>query len=177
MQMNRRARDAELAYEATPRELSQVTRKIESVLDAIENGIFTASTRERLIELEQRKLRLERVDTINPIPRLHPAIADVYRAKVVKLQEALNEPATRGEAAEILRSLITQRHAGLVPTAARRSSRIPPTAFDLAIDSKLRNCDVVRLRGCRATRRDSSPRAGAPSEDRHPVRFEITEHP
>jgi len=108
MQMNRRARDAELAYEATPRELSQVTRKIESVLDAIENGIFTASTRERLIELEQRKLRLERVDTMKPIPRLHPAIADVYRAKVVKLQEALNEPATRGEAAEILRSLLEE---------------------------------------------------------------------
>jgi site-specific DNA recombinase len=37
---------------------------------------------------------------------LHPNLAEVYRQKVARLEEALNKPDVRAEAAEILRSLI-----------------------------------------------------------------------
>ena len=41
-----------------------------------------------------------------PIVRLHPGVADVYAAKVARLEEALNDPTIRDEANELLRSLI-----------------------------------------------------------------------
>ena len=41
-----------------------------------------------------------------PSVRLHPRIGDIYRQKVANLEEALNDENIRGEAAEVLRSLI-----------------------------------------------------------------------
>ena len=41
-----------------------------------------------------------------PRPRLHPGLAQVYRRQVARLEEALNDPAIRTEAAEALRALI-----------------------------------------------------------------------
>jgi len=52
-ELNRRGRDAELAYEVARRERTEVERKIKAMVDAIENGIFTASTRDPLLELER----------------------------------------------------------------------------------------------------------------------------
>ena len=41
-----------------------------------------------------------------PTLRLHPRLAEVYADKVARLEEALNDPAFKAEAVEILRSLI-----------------------------------------------------------------------
>jgi site-specific DNA recombinase len=41
-----------------------------------------------------------------PAPRLHPKLAEVYRATVADLHAALNDPEARTEAADILRGLI-----------------------------------------------------------------------
>ena len=41
-----------------------------------------------------------------PLPRLHPNLAEMYRAKVVDLQAALAGPSGRTEAIEILRTLV-----------------------------------------------------------------------
>ncbi len=46
---------------------------------------------------------------------LHPGLADVYRRQVANLTEALDHPETRGEAAEIMRGLLTEIR--LIPRA------------------------------------------------------------
>ena len=61
-----------------------------------------------LEDLEARKTVLEEELVANPPPpiRLHPNLAQVYRAKVERLHEALADPGLRDEALGILRGLI-----------------------------------------------------------------------
>jgi len=59
---------------------------------------------------------------------IHPNLAEVYRQRVERLHEALHDPATRGEAFELIRSLIEEIR--LVPEdgklrACGQSSRHP----------------------------------------------------
>jgi hypothetical protein len=42
------------------------------------------------------------------MPRLHPNLAELYRQKVMKLVEALNDDGTRLEAGECIRELIEE---------------------------------------------------------------------
>ena len=42
------------------------------------------------------------------MPRLHPKLAGVYRQQVGRLEDHMNDPAVRPEAADALRSLIDQ---------------------------------------------------------------------
>jgi site-specific DNA recombinase len=107
-ELNRRGRDAELAYEVARRERTEVERKIKAMVDAIENGIFTASTRDPLLELERRNAELDGIKPPAQIARLHPNVAEIYRQKVAHLEVALNDPALREEAAEVLRGLIDE---------------------------------------------------------------------
>jgi site-specific DNA recombinase len=107
-ELNRRGRDAELAYEVARRERSDIERKIKAMVDAIENGVFTASTRDRLLELERRKAELDGLKPPAPVARFHPNVAEIYRQKVAHLWAALNDPALREEAAEVLRGLIEE---------------------------------------------------------------------
>ena len=107
-ELNRRGREAELAYEVARRERTDIERKITAMLNAIENGVFTASTRDRLLELERRKAELDGIKPPFQITRFHPNVAEVYRQKVARLEEALNDPALREEAAEVLRGLVEE---------------------------------------------------------------------
>jgi site-specific DNA recombinase len=68
----------------------------------------TRRTKERLLELDKRKAELQAVKPVEPTPRLHPNLANVYARKVARLEEALNDPGTRAEAAEALRGLIDE---------------------------------------------------------------------
>ena len=94
------------------RELAEVSRKLDGVVRAIEDGTWSDTLRQRLNELEARKAELtaRRAQAANPAPtvRLHPNAAEVYRAKVARLEESLNAPEIRMEAAEALRSLISR---------------------------------------------------------------------
>jgi hypothetical protein len=58
--------------------------------------------------LEGRQTQLQELiaRAPGPAPRLHPKLAEVYRATVADLHAALNDPEARAEAAEILRGLI-----------------------------------------------------------------------
>ena len=93
----------------TKRELAQVTRKIDRIVDAIAEGMFHESMKAKLDTLEARKRDLE-ADLANVEPAapvmLHPNLSDVYRNKVANLTEALNDPATKAEATTIIRSLL-----------------------------------------------------------------------
>jgi site-specific DNA recombinase len=108
--MNRRARVEAASDNSARQELSAVSSKIEAVLAAIEDGIRTPSTKRRLEELEMRRERLE-AKLRRPQPgrskvRSHPRLAELYRGKVAALEVALNDVEERGEAAEIMPSLI-----------------------------------------------------------------------
>src|SRR5439155_27110108 len=91
-EVNSKNREAESRYDASRRELAQISRNFENVMAAIEAGIYTTTTRDRLVELEQRKAELEAVRPVPPSPRLHPKLPEIYREKVSRLAEALNDP-------------------------------------------------------------------------------------
>ncbi len=89
--------------------LDAINRKIAGILAAIEDGNYNRSLTQRLGTLEGEQEALERELTQipdEPTLRLHPRLADVYADKVARLEQALNDPAIKTEAAQILRGLI-----------------------------------------------------------------------
>ena len=69
------------------------------------------------LEAQRAKLQAEIEHAPRPAPRLHPGIADMYRQKVERLQNEVNRPEHRTQAAEVLRSLIDEVR--LVPENGR----------------------------------------------------------
>jgi site-specific DNA recombinase len=99
-------------YESTAKreELVRVERQISAIIDAIKEGIRTASMRDELMALETKKELLQTV-VKQPRPsaaRLHPGLAEVYRKKVERLRDELNRDELRSEATEVLRCLIEE---------------------------------------------------------------------
>ncbi|MCB1467469.1 MAG: recombinase family protein [Rhizobiaceae bacterium] len=93
------------------RDLAQVQRKIDQVVDAVTEGMFHPSMKAKLSELEARKAELEELlakseDQPHAL-RLHPGLSDVYRHKVATLTEALNASETLPEATHVLRGLLS----------------------------------------------------------------------
>ena len=114
---NRLATERHQGAEADRCELENIKRRIEGVLKAIEDGNYHSSLTERLTTLEARKCELERTNADNPNSSqvlLHPNLAKVYRDKIKALEDALNAPDCRTEAAEVLHGLI--EHIVLTPT-------------------------------------------------------------
>jgi site-specific DNA recombinase len=107
-EVNSQRREQDLLVVATKRELAEVTRKLNGLIDAIAEGLRTPGLQKRLEELESRRAELEQEITSASAPpiRLHPSLAQVYRRKVEQLQQALNDPEIRDEAIEVLRSLL-----------------------------------------------------------------------
>ena len=93
------------------KELGQVRRQIEQIVDAIADGFRNETMKTKLTDLEARKAELEaelaEMGDEQPI-RLHPGLADHYRAKVADLAAALDTPETRREAADAMRGLLTE---------------------------------------------------------------------
>lgn len=88
------------------RKLADVERKIAGVLDAIERGITTASTKERLAALEIEKAGLE-ITVVEPVrPAFQPNLAKRYRDKVAPLYVELRDPQLSAEAKSVLQSMI-----------------------------------------------------------------------
>jgi DNA invertase Pin-like site-specific DNA recombinase len=107
-EFNRLNREVEFEREAKAKELNDVSRQLNSLIDAIADGLRTAGLKARLEDLESRKERLEQElgDAPPPVPRLHPNLAEVYRSKVENLHEALAEPKAHDEALNLLRGLV-----------------------------------------------------------------------
>ena len=107
-EVNRARREATAARAGKERELAEVTRKLDKLIEALIEGYRTAGLQQRLEDLEARKAALEQELAADPPPpvRLHPNLAQVYRAKVERLREALADPGLRDEALGILRGLI-----------------------------------------------------------------------
>ena len=100
-------------------ELQSLERKIASIVAAIEEGKYSRALGDRLADLERQRdlISARTVENRQGTIRLHPRLADVYAEKVQQLEEALNEPSIREEAAEVFRSLVDRvelrpRHKG-----------------------------------------------------------------
>ncbi len=86
--------------------LAEIKRKISSIMSAIEDGIYTPSTKDRLLALEAERDELQSYTPSEPRPSIHPNLSNIYREKVAKLEIELQDPAIALEAKSILRSMI-----------------------------------------------------------------------
>ncbi|MFL5335391.1 MAG: hypothetical protein ACJ8H8_19950 [Geminicoccaceae bacterium] len=91
-EVNRQRRDAGAGRAGKERELAEVTRRLEGLVDALVEGYRVPDLQQRLDELEARRSALAQDLAAAPAPspvRLHPNLARVYRRKVERLHEAL----------------------------------------------------------------------------------------
>ncbi|WP_171034290.1 zinc ribbon domain-containing protein [Lichenicoccus roseus] len=88
---NRAQGDASANRAAKEAELQQIRQQIERLVDAIVNGTPAAAVSARLQQAEARRLQLEAelFAAAPEAPRLHPALPELYRAKVGDLVTAL----------------------------------------------------------------------------------------
>ncbi len=107
-EVNRQGRSDDIRRQGVEAELRRITQKLKGLYDAIADGLRTPGLKAQLEEFEQQREELAAALAAarTPQPRLHPNLAELYRNTVADLHAALNEPAARTEAAEILRSLI-----------------------------------------------------------------------
>ena len=104
---NRLQAETSAGTQGKRQELGRVMQQIERLVDAIAEGTPAAAVRDRMTTLETRRLALaaEIAEATEPAPRLHPALADVYRERVARLAEVLEgDDAT--EAREQIRGLV-----------------------------------------------------------------------
>ncbi len=107
-EVNRQNASKEQQQMAQRKELSDVTSKLDGLIQAIAEGFRSDGLQKNLTELESRKQKLEaELDSASHgAPVLHPNLSELYRRKVEDLHESLNDPAIRQEAIELLRELI-----------------------------------------------------------------------
>ncbi|GGC12532.1 resolvase [Novosphingobium endophyticum] len=93
---------------AAKAELIKVAKARENIIEAIKNGIPASEVKEDLARVAARRDELQRMlDQADEEPvLLHPNMAGFYREQVAALAEALTSEEFRGEAADLLRSLI-----------------------------------------------------------------------
>jgi site-specific DNA recombinase len=92
------------------KDLQQVERGIKRCLDFITGGDGDpGSVRDQLRRLEARKREIDsdlKVKQGDIEIAIHPNLPDLYRRKVARLQQVLEDEATRPQAVEIIRSLL-----------------------------------------------------------------------
>ena len=108
-EINLQRRENDTRHEAKSRELAEVKRKLDGLIDAIADGLRAPGLQQRLDELEKLRKEIEQelsAEPTSPI-RLHPNLAQVYRRQVRSaFQHAPNDPEIRDEAIQILRGLV-----------------------------------------------------------------------
>jgi site-specific DNA recombinase len=106
--MNRLHAEQNAQCRADEDALSRTERDLARLVQALLEGVPASAVREKMAELEARKdtLRDRLAQNQGTGIRLHPNMADYYRAQIVGLRAALTEPGSRGEAAEIVRRLV-----------------------------------------------------------------------
>jgi len=94
--------------ESLQRELTRVTKQIDTLVEAILGGADALALNTKLKLLEGQKAGLEDKVAARPDaePLLHPALAKIYRDTVERLEALLRQPDTGREVLELIRSLI-----------------------------------------------------------------------
>ena len=88
--------------------LAKIKKGKADIVDAIENGRYSETLMDRLLDLEAEEKVLKAAVAEAPAnaPDIHPNIAGIYAKKVERLVEALNRLEDRDEAADAIRGLI-----------------------------------------------------------------------
>ena len=107
-------------------ELTDVRRKIDGILDAIERGAWSPSLQHRLDELERQRgagVRAPAAD--QAVVHLHPATSALYRQKVQCLVASLSDPEIKGTDHVPSRGVATALlEQGCLPGQAARDGRL-----------------------------------------------------
>jgi site-specific DNA recombinase len=100
--------DIDQERRALGKELNRVERKIAGILKAIEDGMYSASMKDRMATLEKQKSTLQHeLSKPEPTPvYIHPNLPVLYSKIVENLGEALDDKGIRNEAAQIIRNLV-----------------------------------------------------------------------
>mgnify|MGYP001045757439 CR=1 FL=1 len=105
---NRLNRERRSNGDAWRTELGKIEKQITGIVEAIADGMYHPSMKQKMTGLEARKAELTALlaDATADKPDLLPNAATIYARKIAKLTEALNRAEERPEAAEALRLLI-----------------------------------------------------------------------
>ena len=105
---NRLNRKRRASGESDRKELAAIEKKIATMISVIEDGGYVKGMMDGLRELEAQQDELnERLATVPAvIPDIHPHIAGIYRRKVARLADALQQPEERDAAASAIRGLV-----------------------------------------------------------------------
>jgi site-specific DNA recombinase len=109
-EFNRLAANRDIDQDRRALDLSKVAREIKLIITAIKDGVPALTLKDELTSLENRKVELEMdiEQAPAPMPRLHPNLSELYRQKIDRLHETLNQEDVQSEASEVLRSLIDE---------------------------------------------------------------------
>jgi site-specific DNA recombinase len=107
-EMNRLRMEHRAGLSAAEREIERIEVRRKKLVESIMDGVPASEVRHELnanaARHEELKAKLAAAD--EPLPLLHPGMADLYRQKVTALAQALEHSETRTEASEALRGLI-----------------------------------------------------------------------
>ena len=150
---NRLNHERRAAQGAAVAALAKIDRAKADIVAAIEDGRFSKTLMDRLLDLEANEevLRATMTEAPADTPDIHPNIANIYAKKVERLADALNRPEDRDEAAEAIRSLIER--VTLTPGTKRGEINITLHGEFGAI--------LQWLGACAGRRNDDSPAAEA----------------
>ena len=111
-EMNKLRMNGRANIDAAIAELAKVEKQINGIINAITDGMYHSSMKQKMTKLETRKAELQSVlaNSEATPPLLHPKMADYYREQVSKLNLCLREEMEAGRmgSAEALRSLISR---------------------------------------------------------------------
>ena len=110
-QMNRRRMEARASLDVARAEVKRIDRELERLVQHIAEGHGEGrAIGKRIAALEGRQDELSRALAAaeEPPPVLHPSMAVIYRERVTGLYEALQQVGTRAEAADVIRSLVSE---------------------------------------------------------------------
>jgi DNA invertase Pin-like site-specific DNA recombinase len=119
--------------------LGEAQRRIERLLDAIEEGAATEETKPRLVaaaaERDRLKAELERLDEAEPPIELHPAAAARYASLAGQLQARLTEALASDAAAD--QQLVAAVRDLVEKVVIRPKGRFDATPYDLELHGRL----------------------------------------
>ena len=109
-EINRLSADEDRSRASLGRDRIRVGQEIQRIVKAIKEGVPALSLKDELLALERQKETIEQsIQTLPaPRPRLHPNLAHLYKDKIDRLVECLNDDSIREEASNILRDLIEE---------------------------------------------------------------------
>jgi site-specific DNA recombinase len=108
---NRLNRERRTNGEAWAVELEKTGKQIAQIVEAIADGMYHPSMKEKIEKLEARKAELTKLVAELPAdlsPDILPSVSAIYAQRVAELSEALNNPEERQRAATALRALISK---------------------------------------------------------------------